>query len=229
MRIYVLDDDAAMCRTLRRMTADENNQVTCFDDPADLLTQLESLPTGALLLDIWLGTASGLDLLGELRAKRPTMPIIMISGTNAVDDAIAAFRGGAVQFLRKPFRRADLIAALAEADRIGKERAEHSARIREAAAINLSKRENEVLAGMIEGLQSKVIAHRLGISIRTVDMHRANIFSKLSARNATQAVAIARRLDLALVPLTSGATSRSTKLSSDGLVADKMTAAMRIA
>jgi two-component system response regulator FixJ len=201
MRIYVLDDDTAMCRTLTRMIASDGSQVTCFNTAAMFLSALDSLPAGVLLLDIHLGGMSGLALLTDVTTKRPEMPVIMISGTTQVDDAIAAFRGGAVQFLRKPFRRAELIAALTEADRVAVERGRQLARIGRAAAIKLSKREHEVLAGMTDGLQSKLIAHRLGISTRTVDMHRANIFTKLSARNATQAVAIARQLDLVGSPI----------------------------
>lgn len=197
MRIYVLDDDARMCRTLARILSADRHDVTGFTDPADLLSASESIPPDILLLDIRLEGASGLDLLAELTAARPELPIVMISGTTDVDDAIAAFRGGAVQFLRKPFRRAELTAALREASNIGVERAERLARAQKAAGIRLSKREHQVLASMTEGLQSKNIAHRLSISLRTVDMHRANIFTKLSAKNATHAVAIARQLDLA--------------------------------
>ncbi|MBN8816228.1 MAG: response regulator [Sphingomonas sp.] len=197
MRIYVLDDDAAMCRTLARMLSSDGNQVCGFTGPAALLSAIEMASPDVLLLDIGLDGANGLDVLTQVTATRTELPVVMISGTSEVDDAIAAFRGGAVQFLRKPFRRSELEAALSDAARIGKERAHRLARTRTASAISLSKREHEVLAGMTEGLQSKLIAHRLGISLRTVDMHRANIFSKLSAKNATHAVAIARQLDLA--------------------------------
>ena len=197
MKIYVLDDDPAMCRALARMLTDGNNAVSAFTDPSALCAAIEVRPPDILLLDIRMDGTNGLDLLAELATANPAMPIVMISGTTEVDDAIAAFRRGAVQFLRKPFRRSELAAALADAARVGAERAELLARARQAAAIKLSKREREVLASMTEGLQSKVIAHQLGISLRTVDMHRANIFSKLSARNAMHAVAIARQLNLA--------------------------------
>ncbi len=197
MRIYVLDDDAAMCRTLARMLSSDGNQVSGFTDPAALLSAMETASPDILLLDIGLDGANGLDILTQVTATRTELPVVMISGTSEVDDAIAAFRGGAVQFLRKPFRRSELDAALNDAARIGEERANRLARTRAASTISLSKREHEVLAGMTEGLQSKLIAHRLGISLRTVDMHRANIFSKLSAKNATHAVSIASQLDLA--------------------------------
>src|SRR5262249_33629403 len=123
-------------------------------------------------------------------------PVVMISGTTAVDDAIRSFRHGAVQFLRKPFGLAALEASLAEAACIGTARACELERQQRANQIRLSPREHEVLAGLAEGRQSKHIAHGLGISVRTVDMHRANILMKLSAQNVAQAISIARELDL---------------------------------
>lgn len=196
MQLYILDDDAAMCRTLTRMVGGSDRSVRCFATPAAFLDELDALASGLVLLDINLPETSGIDVLTILAERRPAWPVVMVSGTTDVDDAIAAFRAGAVQFLRKPFRRNELDKAISEAERIGAERAAQLERAEQAAGINLSRRERQVLVGMTEGHQTKVIAHSLGISARTVDMHRARIFSKLSARNAVQAVAIARQLNL---------------------------------
>ena len=124
----------------------------------------------------------------------------MVSGSTRVDDAITSFRRGAIHFLRKPFGCEELVATLREAWSIGADRKAAYERRALAQQIRLTPREREVLEGMAEGAQSKVIAWRLGLSIRTVDMHRANILAKLSARNASQAVAIARELDLLARP-----------------------------
>ncbi|PSO09539.1 hypothetical protein C7E20_22095 [Sphingobium sp. AEW4] len=113
-----------------------------------------------------------------------------------MDDAITAFRRGAIHFLRKPFRRDDLRAVLSEARKVGVKRIaayELQARVMQ---VKLTGRETQVLDAMAGGLQSKMIAWKLGLSIRTVDMHRSNILAKLSARNSSQAVAIARGLGL---------------------------------
>jgi two-component system response regulator FixJ len=120
----------------------------------------------------------------------------MVSGSAEVDDAIVAFRRGAIHFLRKPFRRDALLLVLSEVEQIVYERMADYARRQNASSITLTPREREVLEAMANGEQSKVIAWKLGLSTRTVEMHRSNILAKLHARNASQAVAIARELGL---------------------------------
>jgi two-component system response regulator FixJ len=139
---------------------------------------------------------SGLDVLRVLQSRDPAWPVIMVSGTTNVDDAIQAFQRGASHFLRKPFRCEALGQALFEANRIATARLmDHQRRVA-ATSISLTPRERDVLAAIGRGEQTKIIAWKLGLSVRTIDMHRTNILAKLDARNAVQAVATARELGL---------------------------------
>ncbi len=196
MHVHVVDDDPASRRLLERLIARGGHEARCFAKAADMIAEIDTLPYGCVLLDINMPDANGLDLLGDLLARDPPWPVVMVSGSTDVQDAIVAFRKGAIHFLRKPFHAADLLKALAEVEQIVAARlAEHSRRLI-ARCITLTNREHQVLDAMAHGEQSKVIAWKLGLSIRTVDMHRSNILAKMSARNASQAVAIARELGL---------------------------------
>ena len=136
---------------------------------------------------------SGLELLERLKEQRTDWPVVMLTGHAEVGAAVESFRSGAVHFLSKPFKKTELLAALAEAAEIGRRRVQLAGSREQAlAAQKLSTREREVLAAIAEGKQSKAIAWELGISVRTVDLHRSNILAKLSARNTSQAVAIAK-------------------------------------
>lgn len=196
MRAYVVDDDELMCRTIERLLVDCGWEACGYRSANAFLEALDELEFGCLLLDIGMPERNGLEVLGEVLHRRPSWPVVMLSGSTDVDDAITSFRTGAIHFLRKPFFRADLESALAEAARIGEERLREEARRTEAGRVSLSRREKQVLAALAEGQQSKMIAWNMGLSVRTVDMHRSNILAKLSARNASQAVAIARSLEL---------------------------------
>ena len=198
MRIYIVDDDPKSCRLLEKLVQLAGHDPIIFTDAAQFLRETDHARLGCVLLDVQMPHTGGLDVLAELTARTPSWPTIMISGTTEVDDAITAFRRGALHFLRKPFRRAEFDTMLGEAAAVAVARAEAHRRATEASMVRLSPREREILAALAKGDQSKVIACHLGLSVRTVDMHHSNILTKLSARNASQAVSIAR--SLALIP-----------------------------
>ena len=136
---------------------------------------------------------SGIELLKLLSKKQIDWPVIMLSGFAEVGSTIEAFRSGAVHFLRKPFKQAELVEALTEAAEIGRRRLSQAIDPKQLEALKrLTQRERQVLEEIARGLQSKEVAWKLGISVRTVDVHRSNILAKLSARNTSQAVAIVR-------------------------------------
>ena len=117
----------------------------------------------------------------------------MVTGHAEVGSTIEAFRSGAIHFLRKPFQQKMLLEALQEAAEVAKSRQSRKIDPKQLAALQrLTSREREILDEIAAGLHSKEIAWKLGISIRTVDVHRSNILTKLSAKNTSQAVAIAR-------------------------------------
>jgi two-component system response regulator FixJ len=195
MRVYLVDDDPLVRRMVPRMLNGEEIECEVFATAAEFLERLDALPFGCVLLDICMPDDDGLDVLSQVLARRP-FPVVMASGSTEVDDAITSFRRGAVHFLRKPFDRRTLLATLAEAEAVGMARQSEAERREQASRIRLTQREREVLEGTAEGRPSKTIAWQLGVSVRTVEMHRSHILAKLKAANATHAVAIARTLEL---------------------------------
>lgn len=191
--VYVVDDEAAVARTIARTMRSGGFDPRTFCSPAEFLDALEDLEPGLVCLDVKMPEMNGIELLKILSRKRPEWPVIMLTGHAEVGSTIEAFRSGAIHFLRKPFQKKMLLEALEEAAEVAKSR--QSRRIDEkqlAALQRLTSREREILDEIAAGLHSKEIAWKLGISIRTVDVHRSNILSKLSAKNTSQAVAIAR-------------------------------------
>lgn len=196
MRAYIVDDDLMVRRVVSRLLASAGIDHDTFDSATAFLAELDSLDFGCVLLDINMPETNGLDILSEILIRRPHFPVIMVSGSTNVDDAIEAFRRGAIHFLRKPYRRQELLNALEEASVIGAARLDAYNRQRLASTIRLSTREHQVLEAIADGKQSKQIAWSLNLSIRTVEMHRSNLLAKMSAGTASQAVAIARSLSL---------------------------------
>lgn len=191
--LYIIDDDPAVARTAARSAETIGFAVQIFGSASDFLGQLDKLEPACILLDVRMPGMNGLDLLDRLKDERLDWPVVMLTGHAEVGAAVRSFRSGAVHFLSKPFKRSELLDALKEAAEIGRQRARLAAGRQQAEAVHrLSKREREVLAAIAQGKQSKAIAWELGISVRTVDLHRSNILSKLSARNTSQAVAIAK-------------------------------------
>lgn len=140
---------------------------------------------GCLVLDIHTPEPDGLDIQSRLKAAGVTLPVIVFTGENTLDIAIRAMRAGALHFLEKPYLDAELLTMVGEAfKRLGA--AEDSARCKAQALERLavlSPRETQVMDGMIKGSPNKIIAHDLGLSIRTVEMYRTNLMGKLNAPN----------------------------------------------
>ena len=200
-RLYIVDDDPGVARTVARTARQAGFDPLPFASAAEFLDALDRLDHGCVLLDIAMPGMDGITLLELLRERRGQWPVIMLTGHAEVGSAVRSLRSGAVHFLTKPFRGQELLAALAEAAEVGDRRRREWVDPRHLEAMSrLSSRECQVLAAIFEGLQSKAIAWKLGISIRTVDLHRSNILAKLSARNTSQAVAIARACGFAPGP-----------------------------
>lgn len=192
-RLYVIDDDEGVARAVARSARSIGFETQIYTSAAEFIADLDRLEHGCVVLDIRMPEINGLDLLDILKERRPAWPVIMLTGHAEVGSAVRSFRSGAVHFLGKPFRKDELLAALAEARQVGARRLRRSVDPEQAEAMRrLTAREREVLAAIAGGLQSKAIAWQLGISTRTVELHRSNILAKLCARNTSQAVAIAK-------------------------------------
>lgn len=189
--VYVVDDDAALRRTITRMLNAADITSEEFESAESFLKGYSTRPAGCVLLDVRLPGMNGIDLLERISALTPPNPIIMLSGYGDVPTAVKAVQTGALDFLQKPFAKDDLIRVVQRGfDRIEVQSEAHG------KIAELTPREIEVLQAFSDGAANKVVAARLDLSPRTVEMHRARIFKKLDVANLPQALARAREAGL---------------------------------
>jgi two-component system, LuxR family, response regulator FixJ len=190
--IYVVDDDAAVRDSLSFRLRAEGYKTSTYASAREFLDTAPSLAPGCLLLDVRMPGLDGLELQKRLAERRLHFATIVITGHGDVPMAVRAMRAGAVDFIQKPFSDDDIVAALA----IARRRLQHSSSRdrQEAAAARvalLSRREREVLEGLLAGLPNKTLAFELGISPRTVEIHRARVMDKMQARSLSGLVRMA--------------------------------------
>lgn len=189
--VYVVDDDPALRRTIARMLAELQTPIVEFDSAEALLAGYSERASGSILLDMQLPGLSGLDLLERITKLKPANPVIMLSGFGDIPSAVSAVKMGALDFIQKPFRKEQLVELVSRAleklaaDVVDQERFEA-----------LTPRERDVLEAFRSGAPNKVVAFDLGLSPRTVEMHRARIFKKLGVTNLSQALLYARDVRL---------------------------------
>jgi two-component system response regulator FixJ len=151
------------------------------------------LEPGCILLDIRMPGMDGLEAQEALRSRGVTLPVIIMTGHGDVSLAVQAMKAGAVDFIEKPFEKAVLLSAIDQAlDRLKRSAASREQTDEALVRLQaLTPREREVLDGLAKGLPNKTIAYDLGISPRTVEIHRANLMSKLGARSLSEALRLA--------------------------------------
>jgi two-component system, LuxR family, response regulator FixJ len=201
-RVYLVDDEAAVRRSVGFMLKTSGFDVESFESGEEFLKAAPHLAPGCVLLDVRMGAMDGLAVQQALKDRGVVLPVIIITGHGDVGLAVRAMKAGAVDFLEKPFEKAAVVAALEQALRHNDGRAELSRLADQARAqLNgLTPRERDVLNGLVEGQSNKVIAYDLGISPRTVEIHRANLMAKLAVNSLSDALKIAftaRMADLA--------------------------------
>ncbi|HEX2804313.1 MAG TPA: response regulator FixJ [Sphingomicrobium sp.] len=191
--IHLVDDDEAIRRSAGFMLKTSGFRVSTYDSGNALLKEAASLDPGCILLDIRMPGMDGLEVQQALKKRGVTLPVVIMTGHGDVTLAVQAMKAGAVDFIEKPFEKAVLLGAIDQAfERLArstaaKERAK-DAQVRLQA---LTPREREVLDGLAQGLPNKTIAYDLGISPRTVEIHRANLMTKLEVRSLSEALRIA--------------------------------------
>lgn len=196
--VHVVDDDASMRRSLARLLGGAGYEVTLYASGEDLLAVAGPALTGCILLDLRLSGASGLELQEQLLARACPTPVVFLTGHGDVPTSVRAIKRGAVDFLQKPVAADDLFAAIAQAVardiEIRRQQAE-VARLHERAS-TLTDRQRQVWLRVARGHLNKQIAYDLGVTERTVKMHRAQAMIRLGADSTADLVRLAERLGL---------------------------------
>lgn len=191
--VHLVDDDAAIRRSVGFMLKTSGHRVESYESGSDLLRNGAKLDEGCILLDIRMPGMDGLEVQQVLQEKGVSLPVIIMTGHGDVTLAVKAMKAGAVDFIEKPFEKAALLASLEEGYRRLSRKGATDDRARDAAVRlqALTPRERDVLEGLAQGLPNKTIAYDLGISPRTVEIHRANLMTKLEVRSLSEALRIA--------------------------------------
>ena len=187
-RAYIIEDERLLRNLVRQSLADCCTQIEEFESAESFLASHGDRPAGIIIVDINLPGINGLDLLEMIGKGRAAYPVIVVSGNGNVPHAMRAGRLGVVDFIEKPFRVDRLIAAVEK----GFELLRSQSFSRTHALENLTRREKEVLVAFADGAPNKIVAHDLGLSVRTVELHRANLMKKLGVRSLSQALLIAK-------------------------------------
>lgn len=193
LTILLVDDDEAIRDSVGFLLESDGHQVRTFASPLDLLTNLESSRAGCVITDVRMPEMGGLEVVQRIRASGCDVPVIVITGHADVALAVEAMRSGAADFIEKPFEDEVLLQAVRralrrrDADPRSSEADAEVARRFEA----LSRREREVMQGLIDGQANKVIARELDISPRTVEVYRANLMTKMGAASYAELIRMA--------------------------------------
>ena len=195
--VFVVDDDAAVRDSLSLLIRSMSLDVETFDSAQAFLDNCDPTRPGCVVLDIRMPGMSGLELQEELRRHEVVLPIIFITGHGDVGMAVRAMKSGAIDFIEKPFNDQQLLDRINQAIEIDRaNRLYRDERDRIAAKIELlTPREREVMEKIVKGQANKVIAIDLGLSERTVEIHRSKVMAKTGARSLAQLVAMVTRLD----------------------------------
>ncbi len=183
--VYVVDDDFFARTAVRTILADSDWRVEDFSTCEDFLATYQPDEDACLVVDVHLPGMGGLQLVQRLQGQSPHIPVVVISGSSGISEAVQSMRSGACDFLEKPVSPGRLLASIAEAFRLA--RAARAVMMMHRAALDhiagLTPRQREVMRLVLAGQPSKNIAADLGISQRTVENHRASIMHKTGARS----------------------------------------------
>lgn len=188
--VHLIDDDEGVRHAIAFLLTTSGFAVRVYESGVAFLNALASVQPGCIVTDVRMPGIDGLALQRELKTRGIALPVIVITGHGDVPLAVEAMKAGAVDFIEKPFNDDQLLSAIRTAiDR----HSENARRHQEIATINsrlksLSAREREVLDGLIAGLPNKTIAYDLKISPRTVEVHRANVMSRMAANSVADLV-----------------------------------------
>ena len=202
--VFVVDDDPGVRKGLLRLLQAEGWRVETFESAEDYLSRRGTEEPGCLLLDVELAGLDGLELQSRLANRSQALPIVFLTGHGDIPMSVRAIKAGAADFLTKPVRAAELLAAVRAAFAQGastqQSRAESADLQRRLAG--LTRRERQVLEGVVSGRLNKQIAGDLGIVEQTVKFHRSRVMERMGARTAAELMVLAARLGIGTEPKT---------------------------
>lgn len=186
--VYVVDDDEAIRDALTWMLSAQGLTARALPSGEDFLAETHPTLRGCLLLDIRMQGMSGLALFDRLQEEGYDLPVIFLTGHGDVPMAVGAIKKGAFDFLEKPFDDGELLMRVRQA--LESDQRQSAARARSASIQSrledLTPRERQIMEMILQGKANKVIADELSISMRTVEVHRANLFDKMGVRTAVE-------------------------------------------
>lgn len=188
--VFVVDDDAALRDSLAWLLDSVNLPTEMYSNANEFLKACDPDRAGCLLLDVRMPGMSGMELLERIKANQITLPVIIITGHGDVPMAVRAIKHGALDFLQKPFNGQDLLDRVQQALELDRENRRKRSEVEHIRAHfkTLTPREQEIMNHVAAGKPSKIIARELGISAKTVDIHRANVMKKLNVKNIADLV-----------------------------------------
>jgi len=191
--IHIVDDEEAIRRSAGFMLKTSGYAVSTYASGDAFLQAARDAEPGCVLLDVRMPGMDGLEVQKAMAERGIAMPVVVLTGHGDITVAVRAMKGGAVDFIEKPFEKAVLLTAITAAFERLDDAGARAARAGDAAVAiaALTSREQDVLRGMAQGLPNKTIAFDLAISPRTVEVHRANLMAKLQVKSLSEALRIA--------------------------------------
>jgi two-component system, LuxR family, response regulator FixJ len=197
--VNLIDDDEAVRESLVALLESRGFEVSAYDSAEAFLAACQPGTAGCLVTDIRMPDMDGLTLLEKIRPTHPHLAVLVMTGHADVPLAVRAMKAGALDFIEKPFPAATIVDAIERALTEAERRQEMPADVTEAIKARLdllTPREREVLEGLVAGLPNKTIGYDLGISPRTVEIHRARVMEKMQARSLSALVRMALALGI---------------------------------
>jgi len=191
--VYIIDDDRLARESLQWLIESAGLPVRVFDSGLDFLERVETSMGGCVLLDVRMPDINGMEVYARLKQMGILLPVIIVTGHADVAMAVRAMKAGAYDLIEKPYNDALMLERVQSAISADQQRRRDQQRVSDikARAAQLTPREQEVLHYVLRSTQNKIIAAKLGISIKTVELHRANLMSKMQARTSTELVRLA--------------------------------------
>lgn len=188
--VHIVDDDDAVRDALQMLMTSENIAAKTYASAEDFITQKNIKKPGCLLLDVRMPGMNGLQLLEQLKKNDISLPVILITGHGDISMAVQAMKDGAADFIEKPFNNERLLNTIKVCldDCINLNSKTEQRKEMQQKIATLTRREREIMNLLVEGKKNKLIAQELGISTRTVELHRAKVMEKLHANSLSDIV-----------------------------------------